>query len=644
MPADYPPNPEDYNEEEEDEEEEEEDEEEEIEEYGTIIPLEEIDELQDGPSTHYVGGFSITERITDAISAVKYTTDRILIFPGEHGGAKTKEETIVLDEARLKGLRIEGVPYSLAGKGGYPQDERIPAVDRRVGPWFTFAAAANVTAGVGTYQGGGVNGSNTAKISTSMASSVYSELVTRTRVDAADFPVIASKFQILYTAPSEATEPSAGEAMKPLMVYTQEPDEEEDEESDDDQHNDRGRNDPDRGSEDDDDDEEEDAEPKPVVSIAINGLCLLNGVELMPLTRAAIRHCVMGAPSTLMPTHPITYDTTVVAHPLTEAVIERSIIYGGHRHIVYAFPRSMAVFRSCILDGPSLTTSLVQRLGVRRDVRHKTNAIAILEVKAAQREATASRTVTTQRLVGAETGELANFVIPAETACEVALMCDDADLTVEDCMIANTRLGVLMHEACTGLRIVACDVRSVKEVGLYSYGLGGCGKFLQSSIRACGRECVLIEGPTEDVAEATLQEYKTLHGIVSTEAEEEEEEEPADDEEEPVKRRPIYAQHPSIRQCTFCGHVRLQGSVRDGAIVDNIVEEVMSSRTTLGSATLKVPAITKTEKTSAAAAVADNEGAANILEGPNFGIRKAWPLRGFQVLKAGERRSAKIVE
>lgn len=124
-----------------DEESDDESDEEDIDDWDTLIPLDELENMEDGPSTYYVGGFAVCPSLSEALSAVHYTQDRILIFPGLHDGTRrvisnaahatpsgttpsaasesNTVETIVLDETRLGGLKILSVPFARGRAGGY---------------------------------------------------------------------------------------------------------------------------------------------------------------------------------------------------------------------------------------------------------------------------------------------------------------------------------------------------------------------------------------------------------------------------------------------------------------------------------------------------------------------------------------------
>eukprot|EP00796_Vickermania_ingenoplastis_P000344 gene344-195_t len=525
-----------------------------------LIDLDEIDELGNGPSTFFVGGFSVCNRLSGAIERVQYKEDRVLVFPGVYGGPEARspqdrDDVVELDEFRLAGLHIEGVPFSLGKKGGYPVKDKLPKVGRRVGPWYTYyaAAAANIEESSGKAM------LESAKTTTSMASSVYGRAVTPTAVDPVAFPLLATRLVLKYDMRPEAERDA--DPRRPLVRYEQEADEEGEEEADEEGEGEAdGERRRDGDGEEEEEDEEDDA-PKTVTTIVLQGLCFLGGLVVEPLTRSLIRHCVFGIPTTVMPNFPITETATVVAKALGEVALENSVIYGGTKYGIYAFPRSRLNVRHCIIDGPGTTAALLQGANCLRSVRHL-SVLALLEYRTRFRAGLAQ----TGKQPGSETDRFAHFVVPDAVVCDVGVFCDDADVYIQDCIISNTRLGLCLRRLC-------------KEVGVYYYGLSGCARLRQSCISACGRECLLIKGLHEAEVQKELQQYKLAHNVKDVLADEEEEE-PEADEEDAVETgprprvktsHPNFAQHPSIRQCTIVGAVRLQCDVRTGALSDNLV-------------------------------------------------------------------------
>lgn len=726
MPAEYPQHPDEYDEEE-DEEEEEEDEE--VEEWSELVPLDDIDALEDGPSTFFVGGFSACQKLSEAIARAQYAQDRILIFPGAFTEAQTTnagsgprfpagsaDDVVIVNEARLKGLCIEGVPFSRAmepfptkvilahnnRRGTSSQrakakalrvllSQKEPTVGRRVGPWFTYAAAAAAnsnntnggnSAATATASGGGAAGSFT--MTTTMGSSIYGATVTPMVVDASRFPVFSSRLVLRTSAAAVAASDnentSPASPVAPLKHYAQEPDENEDEDDEDEDGNgDDGGGDEEKENSSssrnnnyqEDVDDEEDAGSaagggvggKGVPSVTIQGLVFTGGAALEPLTDGLLRHCILGAPS-ILHTDPFTsaavvrHGTTLTAHPLTDARVERCVVYGGEKHGVYAFPRSAVAFTSCLIDGPSRSASMLTQQTAQRPVRHAPSTLAMLEGKAAQRALAAA----------AEGGEdggsggsgdseqqfsamAAAFTTPAagDTLCEVAVFCDDADASFTDCMITHARLGLLLHDRCSGTKLTACDVRCMEEVGVYCYGLAGCAVIRQCTARSCGRECLLVAGPAESQAAAAEAQYREEYGIPadtvkksgSDDDDGEDGDEETDDEKGGRKRRPVFAQHPHIRQCVFTGAVRLQGLVGDGACIDNLVfaPRIDNSTTATSDNNSKKNGFNGTGTLGAAAAARANAAggevdaatASSLIQGPNFGVAKTFPQRGFAV-------------
>lgn len=557
-------------EEEEDEEiyEEEESEEEEIEEWLELIELDEIDGLEDGPSTFFVGGFSVCNKLSTAVESVQYKEDRIRVFPGVFGGPDARspadrDDVIELDEYRLAGLHIEGVPFAMGAKRGYPVRERFPNIGRRVGPWYIYLAAAATK----LEEKSGKTLLESSKNTTSMASSVYGKTFTPTEVDPQSFPVLHTRLVLKYDLRTEAEKEQ--DEIKPLKHYQQEADEDEDDEE-----AEEPNEDPEEVEE-----ENEGAEKRAAPSMCIQGLCFLYGLVVEPLTRALVQHCVFGVHTSVLKQFPIQDGSTVEAKALCEVRLENCIIYGSRKTGIYAFPRSSLSIRHSIIDGPGTSESLIETAKKLRSVRHL-SSLAVLEYRARFRAGLVMNASNKGAGGSGESDSLANFIIPDTVVCDVGVFCDDADINVQDCIISNTRLGVCLHDSCERAELRAIDIRSCQEVGLYFFGTSGCARVSQSYVSACGRECLLIKGlhPTE--TQKALEAYKIEHNIQNLTAEEEaeNEEEPEDEENDaagPQPRlktnHPLFAQHPCVKNCSFIGGVRVQGDVRLGAVGDNFV-------------------------------------------------------------------------
>lgn len=697
----------DEDEEEEEEIEEEEEEEEDEEEWDELKPLEELDELDDGPSTFFVGGFSVCKKLSTAIENVKFKEDRVLIFPGVHGGPQARcpadrDDLVELDEYLCDGLQIEGVPYYLGKKAGYPVKDLCPKVGRRVGPWCTYYAAASAAAtsatasasggeghldavqGGGSTAAGGIllpssstaipGGTNMMRAkmeqsssasTTSMASSVYGTTITPTKVDASMYPVLATRLVLKYDYRS--AEEKEADPRKPLKHYVQLPDDDEEERDEDgegggedDGDEDDQRRSGGRGGEEEDDGDEEGEEEEEdtwrsrrAPTITIQGICLLGGLVVEPLTRSLVRHCVLGIPTTVMRDFPITERITVEAKALGEVTLRNCIIYGGTAYGIYAYPRSAINVQQCIIDGPGTTEVLLQGGDRLRSVRHL-SSLALLEYRTRMRAgggsgggggmggASASRLYGEKGRPedygmggggadGAVIESMANFVIPSTVVCDVGIFCDDADIEVVDCMISNTRLGICFHDACEHCLVTAVDVRCCKEVGIFYFGASGCARLIQSCIACCGRECILVKGLHEAEVREKEREYKIEHHIVdklpSADGQEEDDEEEDEDEEgegdvvgprSRVKtKHPVFAQHPSIKKCSVKGGVRLQGEIRTGAIVDNLVFRPLKG------GAWSVAAV---GGRAAAAALA---GGNDLIVGPHLGASHHGAVRGF---------------
>lgn len=357
---------------------------------------------------------------------------------------------------------------------------------------------------------------------------------------------------------------------------------------------------------------------------------------------------------------------TVVCHSLTEVRLERCIIYGGCDAAVYVYPRGAPQLCSCVLEGPSTESTSLEAMAhaarVRRQHRRDVftlslssssssgatgvgggvSALALLEARAQRRReeaaatsmsrteykhntmkeygsrgadgkggnAGASRTASWTTMGTLRMTPLSRVTAPAQPHTAVALYCDDGDVRLHNCVLGQTRLGLVLRDACVGTRVMSCAVAGVTEVGLCCCGIAGAARVGQCELRRCGWDCVLIKGPTEAGVTEAERAFQARHaasqgdtrldggdvaeGDDTSEAEDEEDE--TTDWVTRARRRrerqsidffnnsssgegggrrvmPVFAQHPVIRDCRVVGAVRFQGMVRDGAMCDNVVYE-----------------------------------------------------------------------
>ncbi|KAK7194383.1 hypothetical protein NESM_000354300 [Novymonas esmeraldas] len=646
MPAEHPPRRDppsnsDDEEREEDEEADEEEDEEEVEEWTELTPLSEVAELEDGPSTHFVGGFSVCHHLGDAITRVQFREDVVLVFPGTYAAAAASasatDAPLELNEARLGGLCVYGVPYALerAAHAGRPHraDPRYAAPSkRRVGPWFAGITAA-ATAAFLIQEGGGGGGGNAAEPATATkayhplhaaasraaasaptttsGSSVFAPAITATTADPLLYPVLDFAVSVVYNDAGTADSTARG---LPSYVQQQEADDDggDGEDGDEEASEAAGGG----GGGDADEGEEEHATgnggrgtgaPREEVAITLAGLCARAGLTLGAITRTHLTHCVVGSPQP-QPHAPGTAGAAlriaITAAPLTEALVDYCVVYGGSAYGVYAYPRCALTMRSCIVEGPNagaaayntsgtsaLSSAVAGRGGgggsaiaqlQQRHARTQRLRRYMEQFEGGQDEDAGESSGGGGAAPDVEDGVLARFCVPGadraaaaavSMSCEVAIMCDDADVRLSDCLITHTRHGVLLHGGCAGSVVRCVSVRSVAEVGFYVYGMAGAADVQYCAAQACGQTCLLVVGPTAAQvmeAEATLPSRGGDAGEDGTADEDVEEEEDGPDGAT-GRRRPLFAQHPHIRANRFVGAVRVAGEVRSGAIVDNLV-------------------------------------------------------------------------
>lgn len=626
---------------EDDEENDEEEAEEEVVDWTELTPLDDLDALEDGPSTFLVGSFSTCQYLGEAIDRVKYKEDIVVVFPGVYAAARSSSSAsaaaLELNEARLGGLRIYGVLYArehvIAGANDNAAVPKYAAVSkRRVGPWFTWLTAAATMALLKEEGGGDTSSSSTnnssnsrkgnplkvaasravaatdtpapaagsggaaqATATTTSGCTVFAAAITATTANAVHFPILDFPITFSYTH-SDGVVPGG------LPHYKQE--------AGDDAAGDDGAEEEDEDAHEQPNDEDDedgatgshgDAAGKSAAAargeraITFAGCCARAGVLLNPLTRTTVTHCVIGSSSAAADgSSPPRIAITAAA--LTEALVDHCLVFGGTSYGVYAYPRAALTLQSTLVEGANAeaeracgaaaaaaATSASGGAGANNGA---TSVGGSVMAQLEHRRARAQRLRTFldgngggddaeatedggsgagSAYVDAEAGVLPRFVVPqTPPTCEVGVMIDDADVRVEDCMVTHTRLGVLLHDACTGTKVRGLDIRSCSEAGLYVYGLAGAAEVVNSMVRACGRACLLIVGPSPaEIAQAAA--------VRGEDGADDDAEDDAEDADGGAARRPVLAQHPYLKANTFIGAVRVQGEVRSGAVVNNFV-------------------------------------------------------------------------
>ncbi|KAG5501875.1 hypothetical protein JKF63_04145 [Porcisia hertigi] len=624
MPTKYPPEhvspPSSGEEEEEEEDEEEEDEE--IEEWTELTPLSELAELEDGPSSHFVGGFSVCQHLGDAIAHVQFKEDIVLAFPGVYPAALSSAPSsspLELNEARLGGLCVCSVSYASehtprSGSRQAAEPRYATPSKRRVGPWFTYLTAAatavfllkgddaepaktstaynplQAAASKAATAVGNKAANMEATMKTTSGTSVFAPAITATTANPQFYPVFDFPISIVYnneTADDTATSTGG------LPHYVQQ--EESDEEGEEGEESSEAGGDDADGA--DQEHEKTDARAsREEVAITLAGLCARGGVTLGSITRTHITKCVIGSPeqypsSSAAGGAPLRI--AITAAPLTEALVDYCLVYGGTAYGLYAYPRCTLTMRSCIVEGPNAEAAAYHAVG--SPAMDTPSAVGVnggsVITQLQQRQArTRWLTRYMQRLedqdedasdggpggasLNIEDDLLPRFCVPGTKtpaaaaalpmSCEVAIMCDDTDVQLIDCLITHARYGVLLHDGCAGTVVRGLSVRSAAEVGFYLYGMTGAANVQYSEVRACGQVSLLVVGPSS--AEVIAAEAK-LPPRPSEESDED------DDESSSSRgrRRPIFEQHPHIKANVFIGTVCVQGEVRSGAMVDNLV-------------------------------------------------------------------------
>ncbi|RHW71314.1 hypothetical protein DPX39_070019100 [Trypanosoma brucei equiperdum] len=473
------------------------------------------------------------QKLQEALDAVTYREDLVIVYPGAY-----LEKEVVIEESRLDGLRIMSVPVALGRKAGYRKKIHIPRDERRLGPWYApYGGEAPATA-----------------------------TVTPTAPDPQLFPVIEGRLIVRHSRPFVSVDEDAEipEGLQGIKHY----DDEQDRVADGDEEEENADDAPEGSTE-----EAEMVHKAKDNHLEMQGLCFFGGIELNPLTRSTFRHCVFGdyalqrkdplatteavetttcQPSTEPPVLP-----TVVAHPLSEVLIEFCIIYGSAKQALYAYPRCSLQIHTSMILGPVEGTPTTYTADQFRAARHAQQSPLF-------------------RLKNRWKKVVSQPKIPTKAMCNVALYLDDADVSVRDCFIAHTDIGVMLVDGCAGTELKFLRLESHSTVGILFTGECGAAKVKCCAIRWCGRECILVKGrvpPIPPDAEAVERVACERAQREAEENENEEVEEEGEEEEDADVPRPppIPAQHPSLQKNALEGTVRLEGDVSCGTMCDNVI-------------------------------------------------------------------------
>ncbi|CCW70153.1 unnamed protein product [Phytomonas sp. Hart1] len=508
-----------------------------------------------------------------------------------------------------------------------------------------------------------------------MSSQLYGNIITPTTPQNAErYPILASHVIVCYSAPNDEKEGERHEQLQLLKPYTQLPDEEDNENKDG-----SGSEQGDSASDGDISADEKDSEmnnaDNPPMGIDLRGICLTLGVHLGPLVRCHLFHCVIGIPAqdlSLLSSHS---EAAVVGHPFSEASLERCVVYGGWRYVVYAYPRCAIKFLSCILEGLSENTRNFISPGgdqsKRKSIAHLPSGIK--PIRSRQNESFGGRNhpegTEDDSHMEKSSSLQREFVNRIRKICQVpfsssdslsssaittiGVFCDNADISITECVIGNTQLGIIIYQGCHGTCIIASQIQSIREIGIYAHGMAGKFTIRQCVIAGCGREALLVSGPREDQIIKVEQQWliapdavKAQYLIQTKELDNLEEMDEEDMEFSARIGKPSFAQHPVVQNCHIFGRVRFQGCVRDGAMADNFIyiphnadeRNFKSEQSTV----LDPEMYKKTEKKPKTPAATTISSA--YIQPPTFGVKKQWPIHGFTILHEKHTQKATAIE
>eukprot|EP00758_Cryptobia_borreli_P001359 Tbor_TRINITY_DN2174_c0_g1::TRINITY_DN2174_c0_g1_i1::g.5498::m.5498 len=420
---------------------------------------EDVDNLQDGPTTIFVGGFSKYKTINDALEAITTSNDQIIVL-------NSFDADVEIDATRFAGVTIIGAtPYNTI-----PPKPLLSAEERE-----ELEQEDN----------------NADEIDEEEEFDEYGDPKKKPRPPKVDTTTcnvsIFGKLTLTYSDPLHIT---------PLPTGFPIPDEEEEEDDganenddgdgDDDKSNKRGRD-----TDGNDNDDTSEAGDKKVTAphaniLTIKNLTFTRGIEMNSQTSAIIEDCGFG-----IRTHLPDHVTTVKVNALSKGEFIRCRFYGGVKSSIYCYPASRCKFTDSDVIGT---------------VPNDENT-----------------TTPQKRPRGYVAPPPPPPVPPLTVTSATGILSDDSSCTFDNMDISNFGIGLYCIGGNRSLSFRESRVMQIQTVGLLCEQ-GFEGKLHEVVVTLCGRECAVLGSG-----------------------------------------------HPTVRDCTFVGDVRLKKDCISTGVTDNIV-------------------------------------------------------------------------
>ena len=434
--------------------------------------LVELEEVPDGPTTLFVGGFSRYKSINEALESVLTANDRIVLLD-----KNSQDGDVTIDTTRYCGVSIlSACERNTTEAPRVLSDEEAEALE------MERAAAEEEEEGLDE-----------------------EELMRRRLAAKAKKDTTVGNFIVNGRLVLHYSEPTEGSKLPSGFIEDDEDDDGAGPSGGDDDDEDgdgAGDGDGNGGNNGDYDDEDEDgarrSKPRPP-ALNINGINFSNGVVAEAQTNAYLEDCAFGT-AAFQPSGANgssgANETNTAVHALSTVAFTRCQLYGSNKAAVYCFPHSRATFTDCDVKG-------------------------------------AKRPLTAEEIAALNAKKPRGYVAPpppapsvpsaADLCCATGIFADDASAVFTNVDVSNVGIGVYAVGPSKGLRIESSAVKQCGTVGLLFDG--GCEALAKGvAVTLCGRECAVFG-----------------------------------------------AGHPTVRECTFVGDVRLKARCEATGITDNVL-------------------------------------------------------------------------
>eukprot|EP00744_Colponema_vietnamica_P011109 GILI01015632.1.p1 GENE.GILI01015632.1~~GILI01015632.1.p1 ORF type:complete len:460 (-),score=116.21 GILI01015632.1:80-1459(-) len=405
----------------------------------------ELDDIPDGPTTIFVGGFSKFKSINEALDIVQTSNDRIVVLEQQDGD-------VPIDVTRYCGVTIVGaIPRNTLEPPKVGAEDEVVDEEEEMDEDELLRRKKAQT-----------------KKDTTLANIV-----------------VTGRLVLQYSVPSDNNKLKTGF-----------PEVDEDEANDANAKSNGEEDEDGEGGNNNADGEDEDAGTKVVArapALTLNGLNFTNGLTGEANTNAYIEDCAFGTLA-FQPASGPSGDINTKINALSTIEFTRCQLYGSNKAAIYCFPHSRATFIDC-------------------DVRGSQRPLTAEEI--------ASRDAKKPRGYVAPPAPAPSA--PVDVSCATGIFSDDSSCNFTNVDVLNFGIGIFSVGPNKGFKVDASAVQLSQTVGvLFDQNCGGTIK--NTSVKLSGREAGVFGNG-----------------------------------------------HPTVRECTFVGDVRLKRNCVATGITDNII-------------------------------------------------------------------------